>query len=63
MILFCFTRVDGVCALQVLAEAAKCNLSALKVLQNLARGVSPRSPQTTPIPPMDNLDIFESRSL
>ncbi|XP_013408487.1 transmembrane protein 232 isoform X2 [Lingula anatina] len=38
--------VDGACALGILAEAAKTNLSSLKVLQSLAQGVPSRTPHT-----------------
>ena len=38
-----FSRIDGAAALLVLGEAAKYNLSTLRVLQNLASGLIPSS--------------------
>ena len=37
-------RVDGIVALQILADAAKSDVRILKTLQNLARGTQPKPP-------------------
>lgn len=41
-------RIDGMCALHILADAAKANIVALRVMQNLARGELPKASQSTP---------------
>lgn len=54
-------RVDALCALRVIAETAKNDITVLKTLQNLARGVLP---STTPMPRTQNSpeeDIEESK--
>lgn len=35
-------RIDTMVALQILAEAAKTNIAAMKILHSLARGVRPK---------------------
>lgn len=47
----CLFRVDSMIALQILAEAAKSSLMAMKALHNLARGFRPvDSSETSPEP-------------
>lgn len=41
LIFFCF-RIDTMVALEILAEAAKTNIAAMKILHSLARGVRPK---------------------
>lgn len=38
---YCY-RVDSMMALQILAEAAKTNISAMRILHSLARGSRPK---------------------
>ncbi|KAL3880654.1 hypothetical protein ACJMK2_032876 [Sinanodonta woodiana] len=54
--------VDIMIALQILSEAAKTNLDALKVLQGMARGVRPRTDRQTP-PISSNPQSSETYSL
>ncbi|KAK3577758.1 hypothetical protein CHS0354_017457 [Potamilus streckersoni] len=54
--------VDIMIALQILSEAAKTNLAALKVLQDMARGVRPRTDRQTP-PISSNPQSSETYSL
>ena len=37
-------RVDGIIALQILADAAKSDVTILRTLQNLAKGSQPKPP-------------------
>ena len=41
-------RVDSMIALQILAEAAKCSLQAMKTLHNMAQGFRPREETQSP---------------
>ena len=38
------SRVDGIIALQILADASKSDVKVLRALQNLAKGVQPKMP-------------------
>ncbi len=43
-------RVDVLGAMHILGDAAKASMSALRSMQNLARGVRPKTPVTSPVP-------------